>query len=105
MTLNEDIKWRLIKQNIENGSLVHHQLQSYNSFISGLSTIVNHNKIKLSENHYIELYNLHVDKPVYIETDRTEHILTPHMARTKDLTYESVVSVSIKEVIIDSKTN
>lgn len=105
MTLNEDIKWRLIKQNIENGSLVHHQLQSYNSFISGLSTIVNHDKIKLSENHYIELYNLHVDKPVYIETDRTEHILTPHMARTKDLTYESVVSVSIKEVIIDSKTN
>jgi len=105
MALTEQTKWKLIQNNIENGALVHHQIESFNNFIDNLSHIVNNQRITFSERHYIEFYNLYVDKPSIIENDRIQSDLLPHVARTRDLTYESTVFISIKEVNVDNDTN
>ena len=42
---------------------------------------------------------IHVDYPTIIEEDRTVQMLLPHIARQRNLTYDSTVYVDVKEMI------
>ena len=97
---NENEIWYIVNSYFKKYGLVRHQIESFDNFlIFNLPQIVQEsNEIKVKqgdETHIISLCNLSIQKPMVAESDGTEKILLPHMARCRSLTYNCSVLVDI----------
>ena len=73
-------------------NLVAHHIKSFNHMIKfGLQEIVNREPSCCG----VTFGAIHVDKPVFIDSNRKERPLLPNHARKQNVTYEGVVSVNV----------
>ena len=95
MTLSENHIKNIIKSHNDTIGLVDHQIGSYENFlIHGIEDILDQNPLSI-ENTTITFSNVHIPKPTVVEHTRDINNLTPANARTRDLTYESPVNVTV----------
>jgi len=92
--------WYIVNSYFKKYGLVRHQIESYDNFLLfSLPQIVQEsNEIKIvqgDEIHIISICNLSIQKPQVSESDGTEKILLPHMARCRSLTYNCSVLVDV----------
>jgi len=95
--MNEQNIWKLLKNYFKHNSVVHYQVESFNSFYQfGLQEIIDQEppiEIKLNNNeiYKVSFGHVSVGKPHYIGSDRIERILYPYDARSRNLTYSAPV--------------
>ncbi len=97
--------WYIVNSYFKKYGCVRHQIESFDHFLLfSLPQIVQEsNEIKIiqkdaqgeEEEHIISLCNLSIQKPMVTESDGTEKILLPHMARCRSLNYNCTVLVDV----------
>ena len=87
----------ILKQYLENHSLVESNVVSFNNFIDfRIQEIVDEIAETIdNEDFEIKLGKIEVGKPVVIEADGSTSLLTPAEARLRNLTYSAPISVEI----------
>lgn len=79
-------------------NIVDHHIKSFNHLITfGLQEIVNKEPpICCSEtNQGLKFGAVHVDKPVFLDSNRQQRPMFPNHARKQNITYEGVVSINV----------
>jgi DNA-directed RNA polymerase II subunit RPB2 len=105
LLLTEETRLKIVKDYFKIYGLVHHQIESFNWFITkGLKNIINNEpSIKYKSAKYdsytLKFSNIYVELPTIIDDDRTIRPLYPQEARNKDLSYTGNVCVDIIETI------
>jgi len=87
----------LVKNYLENHSLVESNITSFNNFINHrMQEIVNElNETISKEDVEIKLGKIKIGKPNIIEADGSSHLITPTEARIRGLTYSAPMSIEI----------
>ena len=106
--ISEERCWEILRNNFETKGFVHHQTESFNSFINhGIEkilkqeppiVIVNNKDDKSSDSYStysISFDDVYIPSPVVIEEDRIMRKFYPSEARQRDLTYDSPVYATI----------
>ncbi len=104
--LEEKEQFEIIKKYMSINNQSKLQLDSYNYFlrfgISNIFKINNEIRIKCELFDYIVKFsNIMIDKPYIIDDNRKIRYITPNECRLRDISYDSVLSVSIDEIKID----
>lgn len=95
----------LIKQYIEKTKLVSHQIESFDDFVNtGIQRIVNQDNTINVSSFTIEFGDVFIDKPYYIDNDRTIRPLYPNEARKKNITYDGTIYLRIS-ITKDNQTS
>ena len=108
--MNTDQTWGIVKDWIQGkDGLVHHQIESFNNFVSdGIRDIIdNENTISVNHDAYsytVKFSNPYISQPSIIEADRSLRPILPRDCRLRDLTYESPVFVDINESVTNGAT-
>lgn len=97
--------WDIMRNYFTTKSLIPHQIDSYNQFITfGIQEIIEeephiiYNTSKTQENH-IQFNSVYISEPSIIEEDRTLSIIYPQDARKRELNYEATLYCDIIESI------
>ena len=105
--VSEEHCWKILDNNFKNKGFVHHQTETFNSFINeGIAKILTEEPpivitTKTKEEHVfytkytITFSNVHVPSPSVIEEDRVLRGFCPSEARQRDLTYDSPIYVDV----------
>jgi hypothetical protein len=101
--ISEKHIWKILKNYFKETSIVIHQIESFNDFITfGIQDIINQEANSISFPHYkLKFGQIHVARPSVIEEDRSDHILYPMDARRRDLNYDAALHVDITEEYTD----
>ncbi|MBS3071738.1 hypothetical protein J4408_01995, partial [Candidatus Pacearchaeota archaeon] len=93
----EKQKHILVKKYLEQHSLVESNLLSFNDFVQNkMQQIVNEiNDNVKSEEVEIHLGKVRIDKPNIIEADGSSSLITPTIAKLRNLTYSAPVYVEL----------
>lgn len=97
---NEDKPWwRAAKAYFEQHSLTDHQIASYNDFrMFRMADIITRSDMEFVEKdirYIVKFSNVHTVSPRITEPNGVIHEITPHEARTRNLTYGSTVHVDL----------
>lgn len=91
--------WKVIEEFFNTHTLAHHQLDSYNHFLtSGIPSAVSKPVVvKIDEERevIIEFKNIFIDFPTFKEGDGSSHIIYPSQCVDRSITYESAVYADI----------
>ena len=93
----DDRSWDIIKCILESNPLEKHHIESFNEFldVTLLNIINEYGCVNIGDNEKIQMYNLRFHKPIHIETDGKCNLVTPSMAKLRNLTYTSNLVVDI----------
>lgn len=101
MSLNPDFIKNIITSHSDTIGLVDHQIESYEKFLThGINEIISNNPLILPTKT-IKFSDAHIPKPTVTEEDRTNRDLIPSEARTRDLTYDSPVYITVTDITKD----
>lgn len=97
----EKLSLGIIKDYHSKYSLADIQLESYNHFVTDTirKIVQDRSDIVINSTYKLSIKDIFLDYPCVVEEDRAIHPLYPMEARTRDLTYEGLLSVNIIETI------
>jgi DNA-directed RNA polymerase II subunit RPB2 len=103
----DDRSWDIIKCILESNPLEKHHIESFNEFldVTLLNIINEYGCVNIGENANIVMCNVRLQKPVYVESDGKCTLLTPSIAKLRNLTYTSNVIVDIKILTADDEVS
>lgn len=89
---SEDV-WTVFQQFYDEHGPVHHQLESYNTFVSSIQDIVSTNavvRVSVDKQLYvIEFGDIYIDRPKHREINEIVKHITPKECIDRDITYQS----------------
>jgi len=101
--LSENYRWNLVNDFVKRKTLVSHQIDTFDEFISGgINRVINECDINLNMKEFTCKYSFdeaYIPNPCIIKEDRSMRDMYPHEARQSDLTYSSPLFVNIREEI------
>lgn len=104
MKLSDTHIRNIIKSHSDTIGLVDHQIGSYENFmVHGIEEIINQNPLTVGDTT-IRFSNVNIPKPTVVEHTREVRNLTPADARTRDLTYQSPVNITVTVTTPDGET-
>ncbi len=87
--------------------MVAHQIDTYNDFVyRGIQEIVNREPMIKSPTHEVRFNHVFLDVPRIVKSTRVSTLLTPSMARKRNISYESTIfaNVAIKSLADNTET-
>lgn len=94
--------WSIIAAYFRANSIVGHQIESFDDFISfGLQEIVDNDRVISVPNYSVRFGQILVESPRVIEEDRSLRLMYPLDARRRDLNYDGAIMCDVTENYID----
>lgn len=107
--MSESIEWNIIESYLHNNKLSNIQIDSYNHCVfHTLPDIINDYLIivKLPHQRHLKIsfHNMFVDKAHVYDENRHKKYILPHEARTRDLSYETIIYCDVHVELIHTVT-
>jgi DNA-directed RNA polymerase II subunit RPB2 len=109
--LTEDQIWEIFSEYIDNKGIVQHQIESYNYFVNEyLQRIFDEIPDiiifpKKNEKYTVSFGQAYIDFPSVQDEGRQSKLLLPYETRMRDFSYDSIISVDIRETLEDTEKN
>lgn len=95
--LSDKLAWTILKSYFQNNSLIHHQIRSYDDFLTfGIQEIVDQECIVETKNCTVRFGQVSVGKPQITEDIKTFDLF-PMDCRQRDLSYDAPIQCDITE--------
>jgi DNA-directed RNA polymerase II subunit RPB2 len=109
--ISEDNIWNILEEYVNTKGIVQHQIDSYNYVINEyfqrifdeVPDIVLPTS-KKNEKYVVSFGQVYIDYPKIVDENRNTVLLTPYECRLRDLTYDSQITVDIRESWINTET-
>ena len=110
--ISEDNIWNILEEYVNTKGIVQHQIDSYNYVINEyfqrifdeVPDIVLPTS-KKNEKYVVSFGQVYIDYPKIVDENRNTVLLTPYECRLRDLTYDSQITVDIRESWINTETD
>jgi DNA-directed RNA polymerase II subunit RPB2 len=103
----DDPSWDIIKCILNSNALEKHHIESFNEFldVTLLNIINDYGCVNIGDNATIKMEHVRFQKPIHVETNGECTLLTPSVAKLRNLTYTSNVIVDIKIITEDDEVS